>query len=119
MRGSLSAQLRYFWMAGRCSGFRAQGVSGEGARSGVKHPGRRACIACKPTPATQTVFYWVSGGDHHPALMAGCFEHTLCMQGALHGPNGKERGQLSQGPSRQGVAFGMQGPARVINQRSC
>ena len=38
-------------------GFRVQGVSGEVARSGVKHPGPRARVAYKPTPATQTILY--------------------------------------------------------------
>ena len=32
-------------------------MSGEVARSGVKHPGPRARVACKPTPATQTRLY--------------------------------------------------------------
>ena len=32
-------------------------MSGEGARSGVKHPGPRARVARQPTPATQTILY--------------------------------------------------------------
>ena len=30
-------------------------MSGEGPRSGVKHPGPRTRVASKPTPATQTI----------------------------------------------------------------
>ena len=32
-------------------------MSGEGARSGVKHPGPRARVARQPTPATLTILY--------------------------------------------------------------
>ena len=32
-------------------------MAGEGARSGVKHPGPRARFARQPTPATQTILY--------------------------------------------------------------
>ena len=33
-------------------------MPGEVARSGVKHPGPRARVAPKPTPATRTILYW-------------------------------------------------------------
>ena len=33
-------------------------MSGEGARWGVKHPGPRARVASKPTPATQTILLY-------------------------------------------------------------
>ena len=36
-------------------------MSGEGARSGVMHPGPRARVASKPIPATQTILYWGLG----------------------------------------------------------
>ena len=49
-------------------------MSGEGARSGVKHPGPRARVAGQPTPATQPSVRGLPLDVNDPSLSLGLRE---------------------------------------------
>ena len=59
-------------------------MPGEVARSGVKHPGPRARVARKPTPATRTILYYGLGFFSSPLLHhphSWDILHCLLLQG--------------------------------------